>query len=84
MTSDHVRRALILLFIFNLVLVYQNWETGRKINTLEKNIAEAVQVINAAKGIEKKLSASHELTNQRLDNVGQRLDKVSKCLENGC
>lgn len=77
MTSEHMRRALILLFIFNLVLVYQNWETGRKINTLQTSIVETVKVINEAKSIEGRLSASHDLTNERLDGI-------LKCLEGNC
>lgn len=77
MTSDHMRRALILLFIFNLVLVYQNWQTGQRIGTLEKNIDQAVLVINDAKRMEARLTTSHDLTNQRLDGI-------LKCLEGNC
>lgn len=36
MTKDHIRNALIMLFIFNMVLLAQNWRSGNRLEIMIK------------------------------------------------
>lgn len=41
MTSEHVRRSLILIFIINLVMIYQNLKSDSRVDDLREAMAKA-------------------------------------------
>lgn len=43
MTSEHVRRALILIFIINLVMIYQNFKSDHRVDELREALTKASQ-----------------------------------------
>lgn len=69
MTGDHVRRALILVFLFNLVMVFQNWQSSQRIDQMEKTVSSMVEMVNDAKKSEKSLIDSHSEINEKLDRL---------------
>lgn len=73
MTSDHMRRSVILLFIFNLILVFQNWESGRRAEKLEKCMSEIVSVVGDT---QKKLVNSQADVVKALGEIKRKLDDI--------
>lgn len=41
MTSEHVRKALILIFLINLVMIFQNFKSDNRVDDLQDSLREA-------------------------------------------
>jgi len=71
MTSEHVRRAIILLFLFNLALLAQNWRTSERIDEMNATATSTLKAVNDAKD-------TYQKGNDRIDKAVERLDAMTQ------
>jgi len=75
MTGEHVRRAVVLLFLFNLALMAQNWRTSERIKDMNVTAASTLKATEDAR-------LEYQKGNDHIDQVVKQLnDLIEKDIE---
>lgn len=76
MTSEHVRRAIVLLFLFNLALLAQNWRTSYRIDQMNTTATSSLKAAGESKVAVDEIKVMYQKGNDRVDQVLDRLDHL--------
>ena len=78
MTSEHVRRAIVLLFLFNLALLAQNWRTSYRIDQMNATATSTLKATAESKVAVAEIKLVYQKGNDRVNMLLDRMDCVIK------